>query len=212
MDAILKSPPSDGDRDRGSTVAGVYWTFLVVCFFLMGLRFWARIKIHALGPDDWTMAFAVVSDCKWSIEVCRVADGAKQLILLAATVTGTLMVLNGGCRHIYYLALDKGQDGIIKVNRLFIICQPFAIMGIAIGRISVALLVLRIMAVTVWRKRFLWFTIVSTFIISALNSVLLFVNCSPTAAAWNPFIPYTCWDVYIITDVTIVASGMYTPR
>jgi hypothetical protein len=127
MDAILKSP-SDGDRDRGSTVAGVYWTFLVVCFFLMG---------EVLGTDQNPCSRPGRLDdgirsgeyCKWSSEVCRVADGTIQLILLAATVTGTLMVLNGGCRHIYYLALDKGQDGIIKVNRLFIICQPFAIVA-----------------------------------------------------------------------------------
>lgn len=80
MDAILKSPPTDGDRDRGSTVAGLYWTFLVVCFFLMGLRFWARIKIHALGPDDWTMAFAVVSDGDWS----SATGHQKQVELLTA--------------------------------------------------------------------------------------------------------------------------------
>lgn len=121
------------------------------------------------------------------------------------------MLTSGGCRHLYYLILDKGPAGIVKITRLFYICQPFAIMGIAVGRISVALLVLRIMVLTVWRKRFLWFTIISTFIISALNSVLLFAPCSPVAAVWNPFLESTCWDPHIMTNVTIFTSSMHSP-
>lgn len=132
------------------------------------------------------------------------------MLLLGLAIAGTFMLLSGGCRHLYYLVLDKGLDGIVTVTRLFYICQPFAIMAIAVGRISVALLVLRIMVLTVWRKRFLWFSIISTFVISALNSVLLFAACSPVAAIWNPFIQSKCWDPTIMTNVTIFTSSVYS--
>ena len=58
MDLFI--PPVDGNQDRGPAVRSFYWTGFAICFTLLCLRFWARIKIRSLGWDDWIMALAVV--------------------------------------------------------------------------------------------------------------------------------------------------------
>ncbi|MCJ1417509.1 hypothetical protein MMC32_003853 [Xylographa parallela] len=80
-------------------------------------------------------------------------------------------------------------------------------MGIATGRASVAVLVLRIMGTSYWRRRFLWFIIVSTLLISVLNSILLFTACTPSEGIWNILIDASCWNPVIMTDVTIFSSS-----
>ncbi|MCJ1477955.1 hypothetical protein MMC13_006630 [Lambiella insularis] len=190
MDQILDMPPPpDGDQDRGASVYGFYWAILAIATVVTSLRFWARIRIHALGWDDWLMLLAVLQ-------------------LLGVTVAGTMMALDGGCRHLYYIIVDLGPEQVVLVNKLFYIAQPFAIMGLATGRMSVAALVLRIMGTSYWRKRFLWFAIATTFTISLVNSVLLFTACTPAEAVWNFLIlTATCWNPVIMTDVTIASSS-----
>lgn len=139
------------------------------------------------------------------------ANMQSKLQLLALTIAGTILLLNGGCRHAYYLIMDQGPDQLVKIGRLFYICQPFAIMGLATGRVAVAALVLRLMGPSWWRKSFLWFTMISTFLISMLNSILLFAPCKPADGLWNPFITAHCWNPVIMTDVTIASSCELPP-
>ncbi|MCJ1291713.1 hypothetical protein MMC34_003258 [Xylographa carneopallida] len=189
MDAILSlGPPPDGDQDRGHVIYSVYWTIFGVGTLVTCLRFWARIKIRALGWDDWLMLCAMVQ-------------------LLGLAIGGQFLAMDGGCRHIYYLLANDGPQQVILVTKVFYICQPLAIMCIATGRASVAALVLRIMGPSYWRRRFLWFTIVSTLLISALNSILLFTACIPSEGLWNFLITANCWDPVIMTDVTIFSSS-----
>jgi len=189
MDAILAlGPPPDGDQDRGYVIYTVYWTIFSVGTLVTCLRFWARIKIRAVGWDDWLMLCAMLQ-------------------LLGLAIGGQFLALDGGCRHLYYLLADIGPEQVILVTKVFYICQPLAIMGIATGRASVAALVLRIMGLSYWRRRFLWFAIVSTLLISALNSILLFTACTPSEGLWNFLIDVNCWNPVIMTDVTIFSSS-----
>ncbi|MCJ1356587.1 MAG: hypothetical protein MMC33_006582 [Icmadophila ericetorum] len=185
----LLTPPPGGDQDRGLAVRIFYVAGSGICFTLLVLRFWARYRIRALGWDDWIMALAVA-------------------ILIALATVGTIMTLKGGCKHIYYLLIEGGTGALVEVAYLFYICQPLAIMGIAVSRTSVAVLVLRILGPnSVWRKRFLWFSIASTLLISTLTSILLFVACKPVTGLWNPFIEADCWNPDIDTNLAIFASA-----
>ena len=60
MDVLFGPPPPGGDVDRGPIVYGTYWAFFAISTVVLALRFWARLKIRALGWDDWAMAVAVV--------------------------------------------------------------------------------------------------------------------------------------------------------
>ena len=129
-----------------------------------------------------------------------------QLLVLGCNTAGTLMISSGGCRHVYYILLDQGVDGLIKVTRLWTILQPFAVMAVAVGRTSVAILILRIMGRSIWRRRFLYFSIVSTLVISSAASILLFAACKPVKGLWDPLVQANCWSPNINNDVTIFTS------
>lgn len=122
-------------------------------------------------------------------------------------ISGTFFVLSGGCRHTIYLVLDKGIGGIETVIKLWYVIQPFAIMAIAVGRMSVAVLILRIMGPSKWRKMFLYFSIISTFVISTVASIIIFAACDPPQALWKPFLKAKCWNENVGNYVAITTSG-----
>ena len=128
--------------------------------------------------------------------------------MAACLIVATFLVTSGGCRHVYYILLDRGLDGISRISKLWFIMQPFVTMAIAAGRISVVLLILRIIGqTTTWRRYFLYFSIVSTFVINSLVSILLTVMCSPRRAFWT-FEPAKCWDRKVGSDLSIVSSSI----
>jgi len=57
----LPPPPSDGDVNRGPALLACIWTPIPVAIFVLGLRFYVRIKINGMGIDDYMMLIAAVS-------------------------------------------------------------------------------------------------------------------------------------------------------
>ena len=111
-------------------------------------------------------------------------------------------------RHLYYLS---GPETIEALKWSWV-SQPFVIMGFATGKISVGLLLLRIIGPnTVWRKWILYFSITTAFIFSAINVVLTFVQCTPVAGLWNPALLASgeahCWDPSIQAHFAEFLSG-----
>lgn len=71
--------------------------------------------------------------------------------------------------------------------------QGICILGIAASKGSVAIFLLRIV-LRKWHIAVLWFCIVSTTIMCALTTTLLFLQCKPTAFLWDRTIAGgTCW-------------------
>ncbi|MCJ1428133.1 hypothetical protein MMC29_006041 [Sticta canariensis] len=81
-------------------------------------------------------------------------------------------------------------------------------MVLATAKISVAFTMLRIISsANVWRKRFLYFCIGSTFLISATAAILTFVQCNPPRALWT-FVPgATCWDPRVQSNYSIFTAS-----
>lgn len=79
------------------------------------------------------------------------------------------------------------------------ISQPFALIGFATGKISIGLLILRIIGPnTVWRKWILYFFMASVILLDSLQCILTFVQCNPPSALWMPELITSgqakCWD------------------
>ena len=93
----------------------------------------------------------------------------------------------------------------LKLNWMI---QPFGIMALATAKISLAFVMLRIISsAAVWRRRFLYFCMISTFVISAIGAILNFVQCNPPRALWT-FVPgATCWDPRIQINFAIFSSS-----
>ena len=123
-------------------------------------------------------------------------------------MAGTEMALVGGCRHVYYLVRRGGVMAIVEAARRFYISQPFALMGVVLGRVSVGLLLLRIIGQSVWRRGVIWACIGTSLVFGVLNCILLFAACRPAEAVWNPFVQgAVCWDPTVVTKVTIAFSA-----
>ena len=87
--------------------------------------------------------------------------------------------------------------------------QPFVILSLGTGKISVAFLILRIMGHSVWRKRFLYFTMVSSFAVCCLAIIVTYAQCTPAAALWDPSIKAKCWKPGTQTHIAIFAGSTF---
>ncbi|KAF7511805.1 hypothetical protein GJ744_003536 [Endocarpon pusillum] len=141
-----------------------------------------------LGPDDYLMFVA------W-------------IVYLAGLVLCTVYVVNGGGRHLYYLKPDE----IVTVMKYNLICQPFGVMASALGKVSVAFLVLRLIGpTTVWRRRFLYSNAMLFMLLSILSFVLFFAQCTPLRATWEPVPGARCWNPTVTTTYGIFQSAYGT--
>ena len=82
------------------------------------------------------------------------------------------------------------------------------------GKISVALLILRIIGPnTTWRKLLLWGLMVSVFLINAVDCILTFVQCDPPKALWDSQLVSMglakCWDSKVQSDFAIFLSSIF---
>ncbi len=81
------------------------------------------------------------------------------------------------------------------------------------AKISVALLILRLIGpVTFWRRWFLYLIIFLSTIIGTLTVIFEFASCNPPRALWVPLsqIPGArCWNAESLNDFNIFAGGMF---
>jgi hypothetical protein len=115
------------------------------------------------------------------------------------------MAQNGGGRHLYYLTPQQ-QMLVIKFNW---IAQVFGIMAFAAVKISVSLLIMRIITLNnVWMRYVLWFVMGSMALFSVLDCIFNFVQCDPPRALWEPNIPHKCWDSRVQSGIAIFNACM----
>lgn len=95
-------------------------------------------------------------------------------------------------RHVYYLSAHGHRLSVfLKWHRII---PPFGFMSLLFGKISVSLLLLRIMGPkTVWRKWFLYGNMAIYTAIMVLSSILGFVQCNPPRALWETVPGAKCW-------------------
>lgn len=127
-----------------------------------------------------------------------------QILALAVAALATLNVSQGGARHLYQIP----PSNIMSVLKLNWVLQPFAIMALATAKISVAFVMLRIIPrATVWPRRFLYFSILSTFLTSASVSIVTFMQCDPPRALWEFGIKGAkCWDPRVQSNYAIFTA------
>ena len=103
----------------------------------------------------------------------------------------------------YYLPIST-QKYALKINW---ISQPFCVLGLAFGKISVGFLIIRIGVPKKWMRMLLYFFMVSSMILFAGAIIFVFAQCQPVTELWNYTEPGSCWDPEVLTMWTIVASS-----
>ena len=117
------------------------------------------------------------------------------MLFLAVTIAATLLALQGGGPHLYFLVLNHRYP---TVTRLMHIAFPLSYMPLATGRISVAILILRIITRSKWRRRFLYLSIITTFVVNVVWCILWFVGCPPGTSLSGPYVAGHCWNASVM--------------
>jgi len=117
----------------------------------------------------------------------------------------SILVSYGGARHLYYLSPAE----LVMVQKFTWIAQGFSIFALATAKISVSLLLLKIIGpATVWRKRILWFNMVFFMLQCIVSVAIIFGQCRPMRALWEPVPGAHCLNPKVQTNFAIAASGM----
>ena len=99
------------------------------------------------------------------------------------------------------------QENVTELNW---ISQAICIVAIATGKVSVAILIGRLMGPSKWRKWFLYFLSATVLILATVCIAIIFAQCKPTRALWVPFIG-SCWDPKGSNDLYIAVAGISGP-
>lgn len=154
----------EGDQDRGHTLLLVTWVECALSALFVALRMFSRTKITAsVGWDDWLMCITLV-------------------LTIAFSICVTIYTSNGGGRHVYYLTPAQA----LSTARLSWIVLSLAISAIATGKASVALLIMRLMEPSKWRKRFLYIVSITGFVLGGVAIITIYSQCQPVRALWDP--------------------------
>lgn len=129
-----------------------------------------------------------------------------QVLYISTTVAEHFAVKHGAGRHLYYLTPAEIQL-VLKVTWIE---NPLGIMALAIAKMSVAFLILRIIGPsTRWRKWSLYLSIVLTFVVGTVSCILTFAQCNPPRALWEPTkVPGAkCWKPNVQSNFAIFSGG-----
>lgn len=194
--------PLDENRNRAPALLAIFWTPYPFTVALICARLFVRLRIKNLGLDDYAMFLAwVAAPCA---DIYEYMLTGQQVFYTISTSLASICMIHGGARHLYYLR----PEDIVLVLKYNFVSQPFGAMASAVGKTSVAFLVLRIIGPnTVWRKWFIHSQLVIYLTITIVSIIVTFVQCSPSRTLWEHLPGSTCWNPNISVDITILQSG-----
>ncbi|PVH98255.1 hypothetical protein DM02DRAFT_483808, partial [Periconia macrospinosa] len=166
--------------DNGPLLAGVTWSLCLVSGFFLGLRLYAKIsRRHPLWWDDHILIFSWV------------------LLLIESIMTQIGITIG----------LGKHTDQIPLIN-LFITAVGLSIgttitcFASTLSKISFGVTLLRL--TSGYTRTFVWFCIVSLFVVMLPSAFLPYLRCRPLMKMWNPTIEGDCWDAQ-----TLIGYGYF---
>ncbi|KAJ5176408.1 uncharacterized protein N7482_002285 [Penicillium canariense] len=173
---------------KGVRAVAVMWVMTFISFILVPLRLYTRIYIvKALGEDDHVFNLAWVSygsfehDSRWH-------DDEKltglQLFLLLYTIFITIAGVYGFGQPISNLKMDMAVKAVYNE----MIGQTFAVLGMAIAKLSLGIFLLRIV-VKQWHRVTIWFSMVSLSVVSVMTAIIFWVQKIPSESIYDPRVP-----------------------
>ena len=128
-----------------------------------------------------------------------------KVLAVVTTIFVTLEVHFGVGRHIMYLE----PNSVTAAVKMIWMTQPFSTFSACFGKISVALLLMRLMNRNRTQEAILWFIIISLIAINLFCTLMTFLQCSPVWELWDgPHPNPHCWDPKIGQDAGYAQAGM----
>ncbi|CAN9173621.1 unnamed protein product [Alternaria alternata] len=159
-----------GVPDNGPVIAGVTWMLTVLSGGFLGIRFYAKMsRKQGLWWDDYILAVSWV------------------LLLAQAAITQAGQQLGFGKR-----TEDIPVKYLTTVALGMSVAASISCFASTFSKISFGVTLLRL--TTGYLRWFVWFCIVTLFLIMLPSALATWVQCHPMEKAWNDTIPGTCWD------------------
>ena len=137
----------------------------------------------------------------------QIAQNGFQALTFAFTITWTVYAHNDGCRHVFYLS-KTSQELALKTKW---ISQPFCVLAIALGKVSVVFLILRIGPHDKLRQWLLYVAAGSISILFGIQCIIIFAQCQPPRALWTFTIVGKCWPSEVLTVIAMTESSSTNP-
>ncbi|CEO61128.1 hypothetical protein PMG11_05467 [Penicillium brasilianum] len=148
---------------KGVRAIAVMWVMTFISFILIPLRLYTRVYIvKALGVDDHVFNLAWV-------------------FLLLYTIFMTVSGSYGFGQAITTLDMDMAVKAVYNE----MIGQTFAVLGMAIAKISLGIFLLRIV-VKQWHRISIWISMVSLAIVSVMTAILFWIQKLPSESIYDP--------------------------
>ena len=116
----------------------------------------------------------------------------------------TISVHYGTGRHL--AALDPYE--MMMAAKFNWIAQPFHVICTGVGKMSIAVLLLRITPKNTTLRRFLFVLILLVMVTNIVSVAFIFAQCHPTHKLWDPMIKGSCWHFNVQEDMAYLQSAV----
>lgn len=175
-----------GVPDNGPLIVGITWWLTFICGGFLWLRIYAKLsRRQGLWWDDWILI------CSWVgsdfTRQCSQTDIGQALLLVEAIITQTGQVLGFGKRTV-----DIDPNNVLTIALFTSVGASISCFASTFSKISFGITLLRL---TTGKIRWsVWFSVLTLFLFMLPSAFITWIQCTPTARAWNPAIEGHCWD------------------
>ncbi|KAK4164969.1 hypothetical protein QBC43DRAFT_260891 [Cladorrhinum sp. PSN259] len=177
--------PQELAANKGPKILATICAISAISTLFVGARVFVRGHImRKLQADDWIVIVA--------------------LIFAWACVGSSIAAVSwGNGRHFGALDLEQKQNAV----KYTIFGFPPGIMSFALPKFAVVLLLNRLMNPSKYHRIFLWFLAFGSQILLLGCVVILFAQCTPSAAQWTFSMEKKCWDPMLLVRYSIGAGS-----
>ncbi|EDU40764.1 hypothetical protein PtrSN002B_002834 [Pyrenophora tritici-repentis] len=156
--------------DNGPVIVGVTWWLTIACGGFLGTRIYAKLsRKQGLWWDDHILIVSWV------------------LLLAQCVMTQAGQLMGFGKR-----TSDIPVENLVTIALGSSIAASISCFASTLSKISFGVTLLRL--TTGYVRAFVWFCIITLFLIMIPSSMSTWIACRPAAKAWNSSIEGTCWD------------------
>ncbi|KAH9872873.1 hypothetical protein J1614_005267 [Plenodomus biglobosus] len=168
-----------GVPDNGPVIVGITWWLTFFCGAFLSLRIYAKLsRKQKLWWDDYILIVSWV------------------LLLVEAILTQIGQNVGFGKR-----IADISPENLSTIILCTSIGASVSCFASTLSKISFGVTLLRL--TTGALRWFIWFCIITLFLIMLPSALNTWVQCRPVAKAWNPSIEGTCWPASITINYGI---------
>ena len=186
-----------GMPDNGPVVVGVTWWLTFFCGGFLGLRIWAKMsRKRGLWWDDHILIASWVGTLSIRIHSDKVAYTVKVLLFVQAIMTQVDQLLGFGKRTV-----DIPVENLTTLALTTSVTATISFFALAFSKISFGVTLLRL--TTSGLRWFIWFCIVTLFLVMIPSVLITWIQCNPTEKASNDALGRVCWHASIIINYGI---------